>query len=674
MKDQYPIPFGKYLLTRRIAVGGMAEVFKAKLLGAKGFEKTLALKKILPEYSQDEEFLTMFIDEARISSNLAHPNIVQVFDFGEIEHQFYLAMEYIDGTNLKNLFFKNLRSGHQLRRETTYLIIQKIASALDYAHHVQLEDDNQFLHLVHRDVSPQNILISRLGEIKITDFGIAKAAIKLSQTQPGKIQGKYSYMSPEQALGKPLDRRSDIFSLGIIFYELLSNRKVYGSTDTIKRYKQATKAEIPRISSIVNDLPAQIDDLIMRMLARDPKDRPQGCDEIVNLLSEFLSNLPTEHLSSHLGVLVSELFPNERSVSLTPGGEGSGEQNSNLDAKEYYLNEQPSSAKKKPRAQVPEILLSKKKMIIGVAIGLMVSLSAVIVSQLIHSKPRNLETSPSSIPTASPPLSTPLDSELPIDPSIDPENTETEIEPLAPDYSQMTPDQLQVELQKINAEIREIEAVTQSYFQTSPKPRSTAVSAAPSCPSDMEMISKSTFLYGSSPDDPDRMDLVEFMASQKTVPAFCIDRYENPNQLGSQPQVNVSYQEAANLCSQKSKRLCSDMEWERACKGPASSEKNREFPYSGIWEQNVCNAGNAKNSLADAGSFTGCKTSEGLFDMIGNAEEWTTGSGKVSPDNKIIKGGSLESAKFLSRCSALKEEPVDHRSSALGFRCCKSVW
>ena len=311
MQDLYPKSFGKYLLTKRIAVGGMAEVFKAKLIGAKGFEKTLAIKRILPEYSNDEEFVSMFVDEARISSNLHHKNIVQVFEFGEVNHQYYLTMEFIDGCNLKNLFFRVLKQNKRLPRELIYYIILKTASALDYAHKVKMEGQLQSLQLVHRDVSPQNILISKMGDVKITDFGIAKAAIKLSQTQPGKIQGKYSYMSPEQALGKPLNHQSDIFSLGIVFYELLTAKKVYGSSETIKRYSEATKANIPRIGSILTDLPDQIGTLIGRMVARNVQDRPSDCTEIIDTLTEFLSSSSDDALATQLGEVVQELFPEE---------------------------------------------------------------------------------------------------------------------------------------------------------------------------------------------------------------------------------------------------------------------------------------------------------------------------------------------------------------------------
>ncbi|MCB0326400.1 MAG: protein kinase [Bdellovibrionales bacterium] len=664
MNHEYPIDFGKYILTKRIAVGGMAEVFKAKLQGAKGFEKTLALKKILPEYSSDEEFLTMFIDEARISSSLAHPNIVQVFDFGEFGHQFYLAMEYIDGSNLKNLFFKNLRSGHQLKKETVYYIIQKMASALEYAHNVQLEDHDQMLHLVHRDVSPQNILISRLGEVKITDFGIAKAAIKLSQTQPGKIQGKYSYMSPEQALGKKIDHRSDIFSLGIIFYELLSNRKVYGSSDTVKRYKQATKAEIPRIGGILDQLPSQIDELITKMLSPKPEDRPQSCGEIVALLSEFLSSHSTDTIASQLGNLVGELFPPERSVSQNPGAQSHSDP-SQTDPKGYFLQKK-RKAKKTPSKKAPKklTLLRHQNPWLRAGIGvLFVPLGSLIAWTILHQSPQTLPPA-ASVAKTEPSLEAP-------DP--EPESSEHTQQPSNEevDYSSMTMAQLSMELSKVQSELRNIEQITDAYLSIPKAKKVSAPKPPPSCPNDMVMIQASSFWFGSSPEDPDRMELVEFEAQEKTLPSFCIDPYEYPNKKGEHPKVGVSFEEASQLCTSHGKRLCKDTEWERACK--ASASENIEFPYAQQWEQNPCNTGGQLQEIVAAGDFESCKTRDGLFDMIGNVEEWTQGQGRLDLQNRVIKGGSLESPKYLSRCSALKESASNTRSNILGFRCCRNL-
>ncbi|HMQ11130.1 MAG TPA: protein kinase [Oligoflexia bacterium] len=313
MSYRYPIKFGKYLLTRRIAVGGMAEVFKAKLYGPRGFEKTLAIKRILPEFSEDEEFVAMFVDEARISSKLHHGNIVQVFDFGQVDDAYYLAMEFVDGSNLKNLFRKTLKSQNLFPRHLAIYIALQVAKALEYAHQIKQDDDNT-LELVHRDISPQNILIAHDGQVKLTDFGIAKASIKLSKTQPGKVQGKLSYMSPEQAMGKNLDRRSDIFSLGIILYELISGEKVYNSENTSERYKRIRKAQIEPLKSLAPDISDYLNQSVMQLLEKDPWARPNNCTEVIQKLSESIKKYSMDELALELSNLMHSQFPKESST------------------------------------------------------------------------------------------------------------------------------------------------------------------------------------------------------------------------------------------------------------------------------------------------------------------------------------------------------------------------
>ena len=318
MAYPYPLKFGKYIFVRRIAVGGMAEVFKAKLLGPKNFEKILAVKRILPEFNEDDDFIQMFVDEARISSNLHHSNIVQVFDFGEAAGSFYIAMELVDGPNLKTLFQRVIKEEGRFPTDLAVYAALSIAKALEYAHNIKIDGESS-IHLVHRDVSPQNVLVSRSGEVKITDFGIAKATIKLSQTQPGKVQGKLSYMSPEQATGKPLDRRSDIFSLGIILYELLSGVKVYGGENTKERYEKIREARIPNLHTLAPGIPDELVQLVHRMVSKSPDDRPQTCQAVVDELTKILSHTSVAKLEQELAERVVALFPKEKSdVSVDP--------------------------------------------------------------------------------------------------------------------------------------------------------------------------------------------------------------------------------------------------------------------------------------------------------------------------------------------------------------------
>lgn len=661
MQDLYPKSFGKYLLTKRVAVGGMAEVFKAKLLGVKGFEKTLAVKRILPEYSQDEEFVSMFVDEARISSNLHHKNIVQVFEFGEVNHQYYLTMEFIDGCNLKNLFFRVLKQNKRLPRELIYFIILKTASALDYAHKVKMEGQTQALQLVHRDVSPQNILISKLGDIKITDFGIAKAAIKLSQTQPGKIQGKYSYMSPEQALGKPINHQSDIFSLGIVFYELLTAKKVYGSTETIKRYTEATKASIPRIGSILTDLPDQIDTIISRMVARNVYDRPKDCTEIIDTLSEFLSSNSDEAYSTQLGDIVQELFPEETMQTVQDRSAGLSER---------------SHIRVDLRPSLPEVIKSlvtggnqdKSKVWpwirrIGIAVLLMTILGSIpwLWSQYLKPRPQV------EIPEVS--------QEKTI------EEPDTQTDPIEQSDGEIQ--NMELQLNQLDDEIEIVESEIKK--RTTPeKPKKEpeneeeieqATLSTPGCPADMVTVEAGEFMMGSN--DADRNDLVELSAQKMEVKKYCIDRYEYPNQRDVLPLRNVSWNEANDLCKKNHKRLCNEPEWERSCKGQWSTMVNQQFSYGSTWKENACNVKNFNSlvedrvgEVAQSGDYPDCSSAEGVYDLNGNLQEWTATKGHET-DKHVIKGGSFLTPQFQSRCSFYRQEAPFVKQDDIGFRCCK---
>jgi len=225
---QMPIleEFGNYYLMEKIAVGGMAELFKARQRGVHDFQKIVAIKRILPHLSDNDEFVRMFIDEAKLAAQLTHPNIAQIFDLGRVSGFYYIAMEFVDGRDLRSMLRKVREFGVPFPEPIAAFVVMKIAGALDYAHRKRGMDDRE-LKLVHRDVSPQNVLISSEGAVKLVDFGIAKAATKSTQTVAGALKGKLLYMSPEQALGQPLDHRSDIFSLGLVLFELLTGERCF---------------------------------------------------------------------------------------------------------------------------------------------------------------------------------------------------------------------------------------------------------------------------------------------------------------------------------------------------------------------------------------------------------------------------------------------------------------
>jgi serine/threonine protein kinase/CheY-like chemotaxis protein len=218
--------YGNYYLLEKIAVGGMAELFKAQQRGVQGFQKIVAIKRILPHFSDNEDFVTMFIDEAKLAAQLTHPNIVQIFDLGKAGSSYYIAMEYVNGRDLRTLLKKVREYRLPFPEQVAAFVTMKVASALDYAHRKRGFDDRE-LKLVHRDISPQNILLSTDGAVKLVDFGIAKAASKASHTVAGALKGKLLYMSPEQATGQPLDNRSDLYSLGLVLFELLTGERCF---------------------------------------------------------------------------------------------------------------------------------------------------------------------------------------------------------------------------------------------------------------------------------------------------------------------------------------------------------------------------------------------------------------------------------------------------------------
>lgn len=302
-----PIKFGKYYLLERLAVGGMAEIYKAKMYGVDGFEKQMVVKQILPQYARNREFVTMFIDEAKITVSLSHGNIVPVYELGQIDGIYYLSMDYVDGKNLGELLDAGIEAKDLLSIPHALFIAREVLSGLDYAHRKTDERGNP-LNIVHRDVSPQNILISFDGEVKIVDFGIAHAAGKVHATQAGVIKGKFGYMSPEQALGQDVDARSDIFTAGILLWEMLTLERLFcGESDT-QALDRIKRADVPAPSTINPNLPPQLDEIVLKALACNSEERFQSAGEMQLMLSRFLYGLPLEASSKTLSVYLQRLF------------------------------------------------------------------------------------------------------------------------------------------------------------------------------------------------------------------------------------------------------------------------------------------------------------------------------------------------------------------------------
>ncbi len=289
------------MLIEKIATGGMAEVWKARMRGVEGFQKIVAIKKILPHLSDNQEFVDMFIDEAKFAAQLNHNNIIHIYDLGKISGSYYIAMEYVDGGDLKSIISRGENSGHPLTVELALFIASKIASALDYAHRKRDFDEKE-MGLVHRDVSPQNVLVSHDGDIKLCDFGIAKAASKASHTHTGALKGKLQYMSPEQAWGKPIDRRSDVFALGTVLYEMLTSSRLFGGDSEISILEQVREARVPPPSRINDEVPPEVDRIVLKALEKDADKRYQTAGEMAREIDAVLYTFRPTPTSADLAI------------------------------------------------------------------------------------------------------------------------------------------------------------------------------------------------------------------------------------------------------------------------------------------------------------------------------------------------------------------------------------
>ncbi|MEM8933810.1 MAG: serine/threonine-protein kinase, partial [Acidobacteriota bacterium] len=299
-------PFGDYRLLDRVAVGGMAEVWRARRRGVEGFQKTVAIKRILYHLTGNDDFVTMFIDEAKLAAQLHHAHIVQIYDLGKVEDDFFIAMEYVDGKDLRTILNQANSVGRRLPVRLALEIVIAVARALDYAHRKK-DDNDRDLGLVHRDVSPQNVLIGYESEIKLCDFGIVKAVVKASTTQMGALKGKLQYMSPEQAWGRDVDSRSDIFSLGSVLFEVLTGERLFTGDSEIGVLDAVRDGKVRSPREIVPDLPAAVEDIALRALTNEPDQRYQTADDMVRDLTAVLDSLGPASVS--LGEFLNGLFP-----------------------------------------------------------------------------------------------------------------------------------------------------------------------------------------------------------------------------------------------------------------------------------------------------------------------------------------------------------------------------
>ncbi len=293
----------RYRVIERIAAGGMAEVFRAESAGLEGFKKKVAIKRVLPHLAGKTEFIGMFLDEARLSAHLGHSNCVQVFDIGQGDDTYFIVMEMVEGADLKGVIAHHREHHQVIPVEEAVLICVRICEGLAYAHELR-DDRGVHLRIVHRDMSPPNVLMTQHGEVKIADFGLAKANSQLEESQPGIIKGKFGYLSPEAAQGKPVDHRTDIFAVGIILWEMLAGRRLFQGKTDLETVKQVQRAAVPDIQQFNSHVPASVIAVMSKALAGDPNDRYQSARALGDDLNQVLFNLPRAVSSFDLAKLV----------------------------------------------------------------------------------------------------------------------------------------------------------------------------------------------------------------------------------------------------------------------------------------------------------------------------------------------------------------------------------
>jgi len=278
----------RYTITDRVDAGGMAEVFRGVAESIQGFKKSVAIKRILPSLVKNEKFVNMFLDEAKVSLFLQHANIVQVFDIGKTDASYFLVMEFVDGCNMKALLDHLKEKGKRIEIAHAIYVMLECCKALNYAHHAENPETAKSLEIVHRDVSPPNILVSKMGEVKLVDFGLAKANSQIASTDQGVVKGKFSYLSPEAASGLAVDKRADIFAVGILLWEMFTGRRLFYGESDYQTVELVRQARIPSIAALNPDVAPELEGIVRKALAQDPNDRYQDAADLGDALAQFL--------------------------------------------------------------------------------------------------------------------------------------------------------------------------------------------------------------------------------------------------------------------------------------------------------------------------------------------------------------------------------------------------
>jgi len=298
----------RYKILERLGGGGQAEGFRGVAESLQGFKKRVAIKRVLPNLSNNRQFVAMFLDEARLSLNLQHANIVQVFDISRAEDgTYFLVMEYVDGCDLKALVEHEINNGRSANIPLILQILTECCKGLHYAHTLEHPETKKPLGIVHRDVSPPNVMLSKNGEVKIVDFGLAKANSQVEDTDEGVVKGKFSYLAPETALGEEVDARADVFALGIILWELLTERRLFVADTPHATVQLVRAARIPSIIAINPNVDPALEAIVRKALARDRDERFTTASDLGEALAEFRFSRALKSTSKDVALAVREI-------------------------------------------------------------------------------------------------------------------------------------------------------------------------------------------------------------------------------------------------------------------------------------------------------------------------------------------------------------------------------
>lgn len=303
--------FGNYILLEKLASGGMAEIYLSKKLAAEGVQKFVAVKRILSQHSASEDFIRMFKDEAKIAVNLSHSNVVSIYDFGVENNQLYLVMDYLEGKNLRQILNRLKQVNKRFAISHIVYVTKMIAAGLDHAHRLIDATTGQPLNIIHRDMSPQNVMVSFEGEVKIIDFGIAKSTTQEESTRVGTLKGKFGYMSPEQVDGMEVDARTDIFAMGIMIWEMLSEQRLFLTNNEMTTLRKIRDCKIPSLREIDPNIPVELEKIVNKGLARNKTQRYQTAAEMQKDLQSFLNRYNPDFSSQDFSEFIKEMYSEE---------------------------------------------------------------------------------------------------------------------------------------------------------------------------------------------------------------------------------------------------------------------------------------------------------------------------------------------------------------------------